>query len=157
MAERGRHVDVDRARRLARHGLDAETVAGRMGMGSVPARGAKRMAIDEAMRAGEDAYLAVEDALLRLACGYKMEVVKHFKEVRREFDPMTGKKVAEVETAVPKVDEVYVQPSVTAAVYWLGERKPAALETADDETRLMGAVDALLGAVKAACEAEGAG
>ncbi len=154
MAKRKRRVDVDRARKLARHGLGAEAVAERMGLEGQPEEGAARAAMDEAMRAGEDAYLAVEEALLKLACGYKTEIVKHFKEVRREFDPATGKKVAEMETAVPKVEEVYVQPSVTAAVYWLGERRPSAFETADDETRLMGAVDALLSEVKEKCEKE---
>lgn len=99
---------------------------------------------------GEADYRNVEKALLRLATGYTVEVRKHHRETVTEYDPQTGKKVRETVTAVPRVDEVYVQPSVTAAVYWLRERVPEGWAREAMERQLVKAVAALLG------EAEGA-
>lgn len=66
----------------------------------------------------------VERALVRRACGYKVALRKTFKVKRVEYDPDTGKKVAEVETLVPGTDEVHVPADLRASAYWLNNRDP---------------------------------
>lgn len=66
----------------------------------------------------------VENALVRRACGYKVSLKKTFKVKRVEYDPDTGKKVAEVETLVPGTDEVHVPADLRASAYWLNNRDP---------------------------------
>ena len=66
----------------------------------------------------------VERALVKRACGYKVSLRKTFKLKRVEYDPDTGKKVAEVETLVPGTDEVHVPADLRASAYWLNNRDP---------------------------------
>ncbi len=66
----------------------------------------------------------VERALVRRACGYKVALKKTHKLKRVEYDPGTGKKVAEVETLVPGTDEVHVPGDLRASTYWLNNRDP---------------------------------
>lgn len=141
----------------AGQGLTEADIAAREGVTVRTLRGWARQKPEAAgaLAEGRDAYLKVEEALYKLATGYVVPVTKHFKETVREYDPATGKKTRETETAVPRVDEVYVQPSVTAAQYWLSNYRPEewGRETPEGE-RLLRAVDALLDAVEREIEGE---
>ncbi len=66
----------------------------------------------------------VENAIARRACGYKVALKKTYKLKRVEYDPETGKKVAEVETLVPGTEEVHVPGDLRAGAYWLNNRDP---------------------------------
>lgn len=86
-------------------------------------------------------YENVQTALYRMACGYTTHQTKYHRELIREFDPVTGKKVRETETAVPRRDEVHVPASVTAARYYLETNAPP---TTTYEAELVEAAKALL-------------
>ena len=66
----------------------------------------------------------VENAICRRACGYKVALKKTYKVKRVEYDPATGKKVAEVESLEVGVDEVHVPADLRAGAYWLNNRDP---------------------------------
>lgn len=66
----------------------------------------------------------VENAICRRACGYKVALKKTYKVKRVEYDPTTGKKVAEVESLEVGTDEVHVPADLRAGAYWLNNRDP---------------------------------
>ena len=66
----------------------------------------------------------VENAIFRRACGYKVSLRKTYKVKRVEYDPTTGKKLAEVETLETGVDQVHVPADLRAGAYWLNNRDP---------------------------------
>lgn len=111
-------------------------------------RGMGRAARETALPAGEDEDVPtvadVRRAVLRQAVGYRMVVRKHVKVKRVEYDE-NGRKVAEVEEMQPVDDEVYVAPSVTAAMYCvkLHEGEVAA---GDVEERVMETMRRVFGA-----------
>jgi hypothetical protein len=67
---------------------------------------------------------AVEAALYKLATGYNATIVKHYKLKRVEYDPDTGRKIAEVEELKAVNDEVHVSANATAQQFWLANRRP---------------------------------
>lgn len=67
---------------------------------------------------------AVETALYDRCLGYNRAVKKTFKLRRVEYDPQTGRKIAEYEELVDGVDEVHVPADVTAQKFWLTNRVP---------------------------------
>ena len=67
----------------------------------------------------------VEDALYRRACGYKVRLKKSFKLKRVDYDPDTGKKVAEKEVLEPGFEEIHVPADVRVCAYYLNNRDPA--------------------------------
>lgn len=67
----------------------------------------------------------VEDALYRRARGYKVALKKTFKVKRAEYDPATGKKVAEREELETGVEEVHIPADVRVCAYYLNNRDPA--------------------------------
>lgn len=67
----------------------------------------------------------VENALYRRAKGYKVALKKTFKVKRIEFDPATGRKVAEREELETGVEEVHIPADVRVCAYYLNNRDPA--------------------------------
>ena len=66
--------------------------------------------------------LRVESALYRAAVGYKVKLKKPVK-VKEEYNrPGEGKQV--VERMVTVEEEKYVEPKITAQVFWLKSRRP---------------------------------
>ncbi len=79
-----------------------------------------------AERAMEDAARcrAVEDALFRRACGYKMAVRKTYKIKRIEYDSDTGKKILEQESLESGTEEEHVPADFRVCTYFLNNRDP---------------------------------
>lgn len=67
----------------------------------------------------------VENALYRRAKGYKVALKKTFKVKRVEYDPTTGKKVAEREELESGIEEVHIPADVRVCAYYLNNRDPA--------------------------------
>lgn len=142
-------------RSWAREGLDVAAAAARMGVGEDVLRRWMRGCADLAAVFADEGtvYGQVEDALRMLATGRTVTLRKPVKLKRVEYGE-NGRKVAECETVAPVEEEVYVPPSVTAAMHWLESRRPeGAGETAEE--RLLAAAVRLLGRAKAEAWAEG--
>lgn len=75
----------------------------------------------------------VEEAICRRACGYEVELKKTYKVKRVEYDPNTGKKVAEVESLEVGTDEIHVPADLRAGAYWLNNRDPLHWKDHPDE------------------------
>ena len=83
----------------------------------------------------------VEDALYRRACGYKVRLKKSFKVKVVEYDPDTGKKVAEREDLKDGFEEIHVPADVRVCAYYLNNRDPARWrEHPKEESELLGGV-----------------
>ena len=111
----------------ARDGLIAKEIAHNMHIGETTLRRwrAQYPAIENALRTGRDsADRIVENALYKSATGYRVTVKKPVRVRRVEYDPVTGKKTAELDTWQAVEEEVYIQPQVTAQIFWLKNRKP---------------------------------
>lgn len=81
--------------------------------------------ISEALKKGKEIVdVEVENALLKKAKGYNAKVKKHFKLKTVEYDPGTGRKIAEREELKEVEDEVHVPADTTAQIYWLNNRRP---------------------------------
>lgn len=81
--------------------------------------------ISEALKKGKEIVdIEVENALLKKAKGYNAKVKKHFKLKTVEYDPDTGRKIAEREELKEVEDEVHVPADTTAQIYWLNNRRP---------------------------------
>ena len=76
----------------------------------------------------------VEASLFKLCNGYSAPVVKHYKVKRIEYDPDTGKKIAEYEELVPANDTVHVAANVVAQKFWLTNRKSSEWKNDADKT-----------------------
>ncbi len=68
---------------------------------------------------------AVEEALFRRACGYKVTVKKTYKVKRIEYDETTGKKLSEREELECGIEEEHVPADVRVCAYYLNNRDPA--------------------------------
>ena len=64
----------------------------------------------------------VENALFRMATGYKKKTVKPQKVKTVLYDPDTGKKTGEEESIVNAVEEEFVEPDLKSVIYWLNNR-----------------------------------
>ena len=81
--------------------------------------------IAEALSQGKDAAdRVVENALYMSATGFTKTVRKPVKVKQIDYDPETGKKVAEREKYIAVEEEIFVPPQVTAQIFWLKNRKP---------------------------------
>ena len=65
----------------------------------------------------------VEAALFKLACGYTVSLQKTFKVRRVEYDPETGRRIAEYEELVTGQDEAHVAANAQAQMFWLANRR----------------------------------
>lgn len=128
-------------------GRSREWIAGEMGVTVVTLEtwAGRRHALREALDRGEAAYREVEAALQRLACGGTRTVTKHVKvkDIRYDDD---GKR-RETEELVAVKDEVYMPPSVQAAIFWLTQRRPDTMAQEDMEAMELRVVEAIFDGV----------
>ena len=109
----------------SRDGLTLEQIAHNLGIACSTFRRYKdepdKQALAAALARGREVCdIEVENALHKKALGYNAKIIKHYKVKRIEYDPDTGKKVAEYEELVEAQDEV---PADTeAAKWWLSNR-----------------------------------
>lgn len=75
-------------------------------------------------RAREVTDIIVENSAYKSANGYTVRLAKTFKLKRVEFDPNTGRKVAEQEYLQEGFEEVHIPANVQAQQWWLRNRKP---------------------------------
>jgi len=83
---------------------------------------------------------AVEESLLERCLGGVHEVRKAIKVKTVEFDPVTGKKLREVEEIKAAMEEVYIPADTQAIKFWLTNRAGAKWKnktelSADPETK----------------------
>ena len=118
---------IERVKGWARDGLTDEDIAHNMHINVSTLRRWKHEhpEIADALRLGKDsADRIVENALYKSACGYTVKVRKPVRSRRVEYDPVTGRKTAEQEVWQAVEEEIYIQPQVTAQIFWLKNRKP---------------------------------
>lgn len=109
----------------ARDGLTNEQIAHNMGICLTTLKDwrEKYPTISTALKKGKEVVdREVENALLKKAMGYTVDLVKTFKVKRTIYE--NGKKVEEYEELVPGVDQVHVPADTTAQIFWLKNRKP---------------------------------
>lgn len=142
---------LDKIEKMARKGATAKEIAKKLNVAyssfkkymDLGRKGDQRYADLAALyaQACEEPDDNVEASLYKLSTGYTTEVIKHYKIKRIEYDPDTGKRIAEYEELVPAKDEVHVPANVMAQRFWLTNRRgdrwknePAnASSAADDE------------------------
>ncbi len=111
----------------ARDGLTDEQIADNIGVGTSTLYEwkSKYPEISEALKKGKEIVdREVENALLKKAKGYTVELKKTFKVKRVEYDPDTGKKLCEREELVTGYDEAHIPADTTAQIFWLKNRRP---------------------------------
>lgn len=111
----------------ARDGLIDKEIAHNMSIGISTLRQWKNKftEIEKALNNGKDsADRIVENALYKSAIGYRVKVTKPMRVRHTEYDPVSGKKIGETETWQAVEEEIYVQPQVSAQIFWLKNRKP---------------------------------
>ena len=111
----------------ARDGLTEEQIAHNMGITRETLRVWKNKfpAISSALKKGKEVVdIEVENALLKKAMGYNVEVKKTFKVRIVAYDQDTGKKIMEREELQTGVDEVHIPADTTAQIFWLKNRRP---------------------------------
>ena len=64
----------------------------------------------------------IQNALLKKATGYTVDVAKSYKLRRVEYED--GKKVCEFEELAQGVDQVHVPADLSAQIFWLKNRMP---------------------------------
>ena len=109
----------------ARDGLTDDQIAHNMGVvrSTLSEWKIKFKDISDALKKGKVVVdREVENALLKKAMGYTVDLVKTFKVKRTIYE--NGKKVEEYEELVPGVDQVHVPADTTAQIFWLKNRKP---------------------------------
>ena len=109
----------------ARDGLTEDQIAHNMGIvrSTLSEWKIKFKDISDALKKGKEVVdREVENALLKKAMGYTVDLVKTFKVKRTIYE--NGKKVEEYEELVPGVDQVHVPADTTAQIFWLKNRKP---------------------------------
>lgn len=109
----------------ARDGLTDEDLANKMGI--VPSTlyewKKKYSEISEALKKGKDIVdIQVENALLKKAKGYTVDLIKTFKVRHVEYE--NGKKISEHEELVQGIDQMHVPADSTAQIFWLKNRCP---------------------------------
>ena len=81
--------------------------------------------ISQSLKKGKEVVdIEVENALLKKAMGYNVEVKKTFKVRIVDYDQDTGKKIMEREELQTGVDEVHIPADTTAQIFWLKNRRP---------------------------------
>ena len=116
-----------RIRGWARDGLTDKDIAKNMRVSYSTLKEWKKRhaAIAEALSQGKDAAdRVVENALYLSATGFTKTVRKPVKVKQIDYDPETGKKIAEREKYIAVEEEIFVSPQVAAQIFWLKNRKP---------------------------------
>ena len=76
----------------------------------------------------------IENALLKKATGYTVDVAKSYKLRRVEYED--GKKVCEFEELAQGVDQVHVPADLSAQIFWLKNRMPEKWQDKPDAGKL---------------------
>jgi transcriptional regulator with XRE-family HTH domain len=116
-----------RLRGWARDGLTDEEIAKNVGVSrsTLSEWKLKHPEIAEALRLGKDAAdRTVEESLYQRALGYTVQVRKHYKVRKVEYDETTGRKCAEYEDLVEVLEDEHIPADVRAQIFWLANRKP---------------------------------
>ena len=111
----------------ARDGLTEKQIAGNIGICWDTLNEWKKRfpEVSEALKKGKEVVdIQVENALLKRAMGYTVNLVKTFKVKRTEYDENTGRKISEYEELAEGIDQVHVPADTTAQIFWLKNRKP---------------------------------
>ncbi len=113
-------------------GADEKEIAEKLGVGYSTlrqwlSRGKKdqkpyKQLADAFLPAQDGANEQVKAALFRKANGYNAQVTKHYKLRRTEYDPDTGRKVAENEELVEVVEQIHVPADTQAQMFWLANK-----------------------------------
>lgn len=81
--------------------------------------------ICEALKKGKElADIEVENATFKSAIGFHEKVSKPIKVTKKTFDEETGRIVSSIEEIKFVEEDVYFPPNMTAAIFWLKNRKP---------------------------------
>lgn len=113
----------------ARDGLTDEEIAAKCGISrsTLSEWKVKFEPISNALKKGKEVVdVEVEDSLHNSAIGYKVTLKKVFKVRRVEYDETTGRKLREYEDLEEREEEEWIPANVTAQIFWLKNRKPAA-------------------------------
>lgn len=107
-------------------GLEEKQIAGRMCVSVLTLRrwAARQPELGALLEAYGKAYWDVRQAVYKHATGFTQIVTRQAKQRRVEYGP-DGKKTLEEESYAPVEEEVYVPPSVNAALYWLNNCQPS--------------------------------
>ena len=116
---------LDEIEGMSREGVPEDQIAGALGIAySTFNEYKKRPELSEALKKSRAAAdYAVENALFRRCVGHLVKVKKHYKVKKIEFDPDTGRKIAEKEELEEAEDEQYIPPDTAAQIFWLTNRK----------------------------------
>ena len=110
----------------ARDGLIDEQIAEKCGItrSTLSEWKKKYPDISNALKKGKEIVdREVENALLKKAKGYNVEIKKTFKVRKIDYDS-SGKKIREYEELQAGYDEVHVPADTTAQIFWLKNRRP---------------------------------
>lgn len=137
--------NLDNIEEWTRKGLTMQQIANNLGI-SVKTLYRRKLSekspIGQAIKNGRQvAVETIENAMFRAACGYERTTKKYAKCKRIEYDPVTGKKVAEFEDMVEYEDTVYYTPDITAGIFLLKNwgnymNEPRAMEFRKKELEL---------------------
>ena len=123
-----------RATAWARNGLTYAQIAHNMGVApsTLSTWRSKYPALDAALSRGKEVVdIEVENAVHKRALGYTIQIRKAFKVKHVDFDPDTGKKIAEREAIEYGVEDLHVPADTTAQIFWLCNRCPDKWRRAD--------------------------
>lgn len=121
----------------ARDGLIDEQIAEKCGItrSTLSEWKKKYPDISNALKKGKEIVdREVENALLKKAKGYNVEIKKTFKVRKIDYDS-SGKKIREYEELQTGYDEVHVPPDTTAQIFWLKNRRPDRWRDRQEEQR----------------------
>lgn len=121
----------------ARDGLTDEQIAHNIGITAATLYVWKNKyhEISEALKKGKEVVdLEVENALLKKAKGYNVEIKKTFKVRKIDYDS-SGKKIREYEELQTGYAEVHVPADTTAQIFWLKNRRPDKWRDRQEEQR----------------------
>lgn len=121
----------------ARDGLIDEQIAEKCGItrSTLSEWKKKYPDISNALKKGKEIVdREVENALLKKAKGYNVEIKKTFKVRKIDYDS-SGKKIREYEELQTGYDEVHVPADTTAQIFWLKNRRPDRWRDRQEEQR----------------------
>lgn len=149
---------LDQLRQWAGEGLSDARIAGKAGVRPDTLRAWKKKFPQLAgalQHAGPvpDQDQQIENALLKKATGYTVDVSKAYKLRRVEYED--GKKVCEFEELAQGVDQVHVPADLSAQIFWLKNRMPGKWQEKPETGKLsLQKLDEALGAFKNGIEQE---
>lgn len=121
----------------ARDGLIDEQIAEKCGItrSTLSEWKKKYPDISNALKKGKEIVdREVENALLKKAKGYNVEIKKTFKVRKIDYDS-SGKKIREYEELQTGYDEVHVPADTTAQIFWLKNRRSDRWRDRQEEQR----------------------